>query len=106
MGEELDEDYEQDFDDESAEIDEDDDDTIEDAVSTNSNKLNKRRAKILRRKLLKKYMKLRRIVNLIEKKLNVREKKFIKLNKFVKLNGPVGHNRFSKLISEVDRKGP
>merc|ERR1712062_404297 len=84
----------------------DDDGTIEDAVSTNSNKVNRRKAKILRRKLLKKYMKLRRIIDLIEKKFSVREKKFIKLNKFVKLNGPVGNKRFTELISEVDGQGP
>jgi len=68
----------------------------------NTLKVHRRRAKVLRRKLLKKYLKLRRMLKLIENKLNVKGRKFVKLNKFVKLDGPA-KKRISKLIQDQKR---
>merc|ERR1711963_116074 len=71
---------------------EEDEDEVEESTTV---KVGKR--KVVKRKLLKKYLRLQRMLNNVEKKLNRKERKFVQLKKN-KTCTPLVRNKFRKLM--------
>merc|ERR1712012_210082 len=71
---------------------EEDEDEVEESKTV---KVGKR--KVVKRKLLKKYLRLQRMLNNVEKKLNRKERKFVQLKKN-KTCTPLVRNKFRKLM--------
>merc|ERR1711963_484029 len=73
-------------------VDDDGEDEVEESKTV---KVGKR--KVVKRKLLKKYLRLQRMLNNVEKKLNRKERKFVQLKKN-KTCTPLVRNKFRKLM--------
>merc|ERR1712107_483092 len=71
---------------------EEDEDEVEESTTVKVGK-----QKVVKRKLLKKYLRLQRMLNNVEKKLNRKERKFVRLKKN-KTCTPLVRNKFRKLM--------
>merc|ERR1712107_933541 len=74
------------------ENEEEDEDEVEESTTVKVGK-----QKVVKRKLLKKYLRLQRMLNNVEKKLNRKERKFVQLKKN-KTCTPLVRNKFRKLM--------